>query len=63
MNSAAEQRIVESTPESRLRDIIERYEALCGRYLTMPLGQLHLDIGECLRQIEALKQQLGENCE
>ena len=36
-----------------LRDIRERYEVLCGRYLEMPLGQLHIDIGECLRLLDA----------
>jgi hypothetical protein len=37
-----------------LDDVRNRYEALCGRYLTMPLGQLHIDIGTCLFIIDEL---------
>lgn len=39
-----------------LREVRERYEALSGRYLTMPLGQLHIDIGTLLSIIDNLER-------
>jgi hypothetical protein len=52
--------VEKSTQESRLQDVRVRYEALSGRYLLMPLGQLHIDIGECLSQIDELQTKLME---
>ena len=50
--------VARSIAESRLHGVRERYAALSGRYLLMPLGQLHIDIGECLHQIDELHTKL-----
>ena len=55
MNDDSFEILQEQTPNS-LDSVRERYEALCGRYLTMPLGQLHIDIGTCLHIIDELSE-------